>query len=282
MKLDRIPKHGWIQALVKAARGNLIILPGLVPKGCVADLVRIVEPTSIETFNLYDRLAVNIVSSKAGYSDILSRDQPEKVRGSTAKGNDVYGVENSTIQEASEFGDADAEKIQHTEPLPLFALNAAHRSKDASARYRAAYLEALGDRVRNELARKIIKRHAADMAEVIKSNPVFADESGSDVYRAELDLRRFQSETLSEAHARDRESKEELAVTYEKKIDECAPCNADDDDTVRSFLSFIHFLALIGRQRMRSSHYPSAWWSAFMLRPMYGALRWHRAKGYCD
>lgn len=182
-------------------------------------------------------------------------------------------------------------KIQHTEPLPLFALNAAHRSEDASARYAAAYLEALEDRVRNESARKVIKRHAADIAEVIKerkekqiqakSNPVYAEESGSDVYRAELDLRRFQSETLSEAHPRDRKSKEELAVTYEKKIDECAPCNADDD-TVRSFLSFIHFLALIGRQRMRSSHYPSAWWSAFMLRPMYGALRWHRAKGYCD
>lgn len=64
MKLDRIPKHGWIQALVEAARGNLIILPGLVAKGCVADLLGNVEPTSVKTFNLYDRLAVNIVSSK--------------------------------------------------------------------------------------------------------------------------------------------------------------------------------------------------------------------------
>lgn len=60
MKLNRIPRDGWIQALIKAARDDYIVLPGLVPKDCVADLVLKTEVIPVGAFNLYDSLGVTI------------------------------------------------------------------------------------------------------------------------------------------------------------------------------------------------------------------------------
>lgn len=65
MKLDSIPKCDWIQALTKAACNDHIILPGLVPKDCIADLVLKTDPTPMELINLYDSLGVTIVKPKA-------------------------------------------------------------------------------------------------------------------------------------------------------------------------------------------------------------------------
>ncbi len=186
MKLNCIPKHGWIQALIEATRCEdyLIILPGMVPNGCVADLVLTIEPTSAETFNLYNSLSVKIVNPKgiediafsqhhgpllsahifrmfqwtqreiledfllgwsaddlcfreivhailcfaspsknlslvrsrrvlhsprAGYSDILSRDQPEKFRVRLYVGQNRRELP----KETSQFADIDAEFVAH-------------------------------------------------------------------------------------------------------------------------------------------------------------------------
>ena len=60
MKLNHIPKHGWIRALIKAARHDYILLPGLVPKDSVTDLVLKTEAIPVEVLDLYDSLGVTI------------------------------------------------------------------------------------------------------------------------------------------------------------------------------------------------------------------------------
>ena len=73
MKLNCIPKHDWIQALVNAFPFDhaFIILPGMVPNGCVTDLVLKIGPTPAEAFNIYNSLSVKIVNAK-GIKDIPS------------------------------------------------------------------------------------------------------------------------------------------------------------------------------------------------------------------
>lgn len=64
MKLNYIPRSGWIQALIKAPRDDYIILPGLVPKDCIADLVLKTKVVPVRAFNLYDSLGVTIDNRK--------------------------------------------------------------------------------------------------------------------------------------------------------------------------------------------------------------------------
>ena len=70
MKLFRIPKHGWIAAIVESASDirfshtEKIILRGLLPLGCVTDLVLHVEPIATEILDSYNMLAVGIVIPK--------------------------------------------------------------------------------------------------------------------------------------------------------------------------------------------------------------------------
>ena len=64
MKLYRIPRKGWVSAMVETAHGDLVILRGLVPIGCITDLVSQTEPVSAETLRVYDDLTVKIVKPR--------------------------------------------------------------------------------------------------------------------------------------------------------------------------------------------------------------------------
>lgn len=85
MKLNHIPKD-WIQALIEAADDDYIILPGLVPKDCVADLVLKTKAIAVETLNLYDGLGVIIENRN------IIADNPFSHRHGSRLGALVFGM----------------------------------------------------------------------------------------------------------------------------------------------------------------------------------------------
>ena len=155
--------------------------------------------------------------------------------------------------------------VQHTELLPLFVLRT-HRSKDASSRYPAAYLEALENHVRHRLARQqlAIRQNAEETAATAESINHFEARRHSgvdldlalelaleDANRIPQDLIDIHSRERSEERARNPGSLDALATKFEKELDESVQLNANDVSVENTFLSLILFLEVGARQGMK-------------------------------
>lgn len=153
--------------------------------------------------------------------------------------------------------------VQHTEPLPLFALGA-HKSKDASARYPAVYLETLERTVRHEWAKNaMIKRQTTELAAAVQKRKMKQSQAEvgtissknaiNAVFKPERDLERIHAEERLEEKARDPGSIEEIGLRFGKEINDGYQSMPDDAVTETSFLSLVNFLESSARRNMRTA-----------------------------
>lgn len=64
LKLDKIPRHGWINTLGAGAVGERILLPCFVPKESITDLVLRPDPPAAESLRVYMDLDAKTVRAK--------------------------------------------------------------------------------------------------------------------------------------------------------------------------------------------------------------------------
>ena len=64
LKLDKIPRHHWINALGTDSREKRITLPCFVPEDSITDLFSRLDPPATENLRIYQGLGAKIVTAR--------------------------------------------------------------------------------------------------------------------------------------------------------------------------------------------------------------------------